>query len=171
MVLKSGLRREIRARRNQLDSTFVADASLRIQNFLVAMEEFRLAERVGFYAPIRNEVNTQGVFLRSAELRKEAFFPRVNPSDKTIRYYRISRWEELSQGFAGIPEPVSQKALKDINDLHLLLIPGLAFDLKGNRLGWGDGYYDRLLATFRGKRVGLAYEFQMVDALPATPPY
>lgn len=168
-ITKAVLRQQMLDRRTRLDAAFVADASEKVKRFLLSMEEFRLAERLGLYAAIRNEVETKEIFLAATELRKGIFLPAVNPKDKTIRYYHVRDWADLSPGFAGILSPKRSRALKHINDLHTILIPGIAFDGKGNRLGFGDGYYDRMLATYEGTRIALAYEFQIVESIPFTP--
>ncbi len=169
MPAKESLRQEMLHRRVGLDAAFVMDASEKVKKFLLSMEEFRLSERLGLYASIRNEVETKEIFLAATRLRKELFFPAVNPKDKTIKYYHVGLWEDLAPGYAGILSPKHHRALKHINDMQAILIPGVAFDAKGHRLGFGDGYYDRMLATYQGTRIALAYEFQIVDSIPFTP--
>jgi 5-formyltetrahydrofolate cyclo-ligase len=92
--------------------------------------------------------------------------------NKELRLYEIKELSELSAGYMGIPEPaVTEDRERDINDVTLVIMPGAAFDPKGNRLGYGGGYYDRLLSRLRRKipLVALAYEEQLVDSLPAGP--
>ena len=170
MDAKEKIRSRILVERRSLDLDFVREASLKAQKLLLSMEEFRLAERIGLYAPFDNELDTQELFRRATTLRKSAFFPAVVPTTHALKFYRVREWSDLAPGFGGILEPSNHlNALKDPNDLQMILVPGIAFDKKGFRLGFGKGYYDRLLAGYRGKRIGIAYEFQMVESLPVGP--
>jgi len=170
MDSKTQWRLDLLAKRSQLNLDFVREASQRACQHLFALEEFVLAERLGIYSAFHNEIETAGIFTKAHALRKEIFYPAVDPQSKEIHFYRVRRLSELQPGYAGILEP-SKRAhyLSDINYLNLVIVPGLAFDKKGNRIGFGHGYYDRFLNPFRGKRVALAYEFQICDSLPSQP--
>lgn len=97
---------------------------------------------------------------------REAYFPRVDGTGLT--FHRISDLNELKPGKFGIPEPDSTLPGIAPEDLDLILLPGIAFDDSGVRIGYGKGYYDRLLAHIpRGKRVALAYSLQIADSLPS----
>lgn len=170
MDAKAKLRERILGERRLLDVAFVAEASAKAQKLLLSMEEFRVAERIALYAAFDNEIDTQELFRRASSARKAIFFPVVDPKTKQIRFSKIHHWKDLRPGYGGILEPVQPlQTLKDVNDLQMILVPGVAFDLKGHRLGFGAGYYDRVLTGYRGKRIGMAYEFQMMESLPWTP--
>lgn len=167
---KKRWRETILEQRKQLDPRFVREASEKIGDLFVSLEEFNLAERVGLYSAFRNEVETADLFAKAHALRKEVYYPAVDPTSKEIRFYRVKNLKELGPGFSGILEPKKRTHyLRDINFLNLIVIPGVAFDTKGNRLGFGHGYYDKLLEPFHGKRVAFAYEFQITDLLPSQP--
>jgi len=124
------------------------------------------SKRLGFYYPVRNEADTGDVFFRSLGAGKEAYFPRVDGTGLT--FHRISDLKELKPGKFGIPEPDSASPGIAPDGLDLILIPGIAFDDSGVRIGYGKGYYDRLLAHIpRERRVALAYSLQIADSLPA----
>ncbi|OGQ04678.1 MAG: 5-formyltetrahydrofolate cyclo-ligase [Deltaproteobacteria bacterium RIFCSPLOWO2_01_44_7] len=170
MDSKTQWRQELLDKRNNLDSNFVREASRKIERHLLLLEEFNLAERIGLYSACRNEVETQNLFTKAHVSRKEVFYPAVNPKTKEIHFYRIKNLNELEPGYAGILEPKKRAhPLSDINFLNLIVVPGVAFDKKGNRIGFGHGFYDRLLKPYRGKRIAFAYEFQIVDSLPSQP--
>lgn len=134
-----------------------------------SLEEFNLADRLGLYAAFNNEIQTDGIFSKSHALRKEIFYPAVNPKTKEIHFYRVHALKDLKAGFSGILEPdKSRYPLTNLNLLNVIIIPGVAFDKKGNRIGFGEGYYDRLLEKFKGKKIALAYDFQVVETLPST---
>jgi 5-formyltetrahydrofolate cyclo-ligase len=120
---------------------------------------------VGIYFPVRNEVDTREIFSRSIVSGKEVYFPRVEGPELT--FHRVLDINELKPGKFGIPEPDSSSSIIEPERLDLILIPGVAFDPSGVRLGYGKGYYDRLLARIPiNKRVAVAYSFQMSGPLP-----
>lgn len=164
---KTQWRQAILEKRRSLDPQFVQEASHKVAGHLFGLEEFNLASTLGLYSSFRNEIDTTHIFKKSHSLRKEIYYPAVDAKKETARFYRVNALKELKPGFAGILEPSKTKnPLSDINYLNLILIPGVVFDKKGNRIGFGGGTYDRLLEGFNGKRIALAYEFQVVDSLP-----
>ena len=79
----------------------------------------------------------------------------------------MKSWEELRVGSYGILEPRIEKIRKtNVEDLELIIVPGIAFDKNGNRLGHGKGYYDRILGKTNATKIGLAFEFQIVGKIP-----
>ena len=151
----------------ELESSFVVEASLSIQKRVLLMEEFRVGVRIGIYAPLHNEVRTELLFTEGKRHRKELYFPAVDESAGEINFYRIKTWDELEPGYAGILEPTTAASrLRNLATLDALLVPGVAFDLRGGRVGYGKQYYDNCLIGFRGKRIALAYDFQIVSELP-----
>lgn len=170
MDSKQKWRQALLEKRRNLTPQEVAGASKKIAARFFALEEVRLAERFGLYAAFQNEVETTVIFTRAHALRQEIYYPAVDPESRTLHFYRVRNLKELRPGFAGIPEPDSKNnRLRAINYLNLIVVPGVAFDRKGNRLGRGEGYYDRLLGGYHGLKIGLGYEFQVVEELPATP--
>lgn len=151
----------------EFETSFVEEASLQIQKRVFLMEEFRVSLRIGVYAPMHNEVRTELLFAEGKRHRKEMYFPAVNEAQGVLNFYRIRDLDELEPGYAGILEPTAAASqLRDLNSLDALVVPGVAFDLHGGRLGYGKQYYDDCLVGFRGKRIALAYDFQIVSELP-----
>ena len=91
------------------------------------------------------------------------YLPRTRGHDLEIA--RVTSETKMERGAYGVPEPVTDE-LASIQDMDLVLAPGVAFDREGNRLGYGKGYFDRLLKDCACPKVGLAYEMQMVDHVP-----
>ena len=167
---KTQLRQTILDKRKHLDAEFVREASRKIVSQFLSLEEFNLCERLGLYSSCNNEVETKGIFQKAHPLRKEIFYPAVEPQTHQIHFHPVKSLRELKAGFAGILEPLHRAHyLTDINYLSLIVVPGVVFDKKGNRIGYGQGYYDQLLQPFKGKRVALCYEFQICDAIPSQP--
>ncbi len=133
--------------------------------------DFTGSQTVLFYLSQSFEVDTIQLFHDSMK-HKCVLVPYVNQSDSTLMAVRIKRpKEELVKGSYGILEPRAERAEPfDIHQIDLVLVPGLAFDRQGRRLGRGKGYYDRFLASLdsRTKRFGLCFDFQLVKQVPSS---
>lgn len=152
---------------SELKEEFVEQASLAIQKRLLLMEEFRVGLRIGLFAGTGKEIHTDIIFTEANRHRKEIYYPAVDEKEECLAYYRVFGLEELRPGYKDILEPASHASrLRHLNTLDVILVPGVAFDLHGGRLGFGKGYYDSCLLGFRGKRIALAYDFQIVSELP-----
>lgn len=169
---KSRIRQDVLRKRDSLDpDTRRAKDSL-IKENLFSLKEFLRAPILFFFASFRSEVSTLPQIAEALNRGKRVVLPSVDPLNKELRLYEIKGLSELSTGYMGIPEPaVAEERERDINDVTLVIMPGAAFDSKGNRLGYGGGYYDRLLTRLRRRipLVALAYEEQLLDSLPAEP--
>lgn len=170
MDSKTQWRQKTLEKRKNLDPHFVRDASLKVLWQILSLEEFLLAERIGLYAACHHEIETAPLFSKAHSLRKEIFYPAVDSKNQKVHFYRVRSLKELEPGYARILEPSKRThPLRDVNFLNMIVIPGVAFDKKGNRIGFGLGFYDKLLETYRGRRIALAYEFQLCDSLPSQP--
>ena len=135
--------------------------------------EFQKARAIMFYVALTHEVD-MGPFLEEALGEGRCVtVPYVDKKNGTLIPIQIEDpKKDLVVGSYGILEPRPELALRsfDANRLDLVLVPGLAFDLKGHRLGRGKGYYDRFLKTLprHVKRFGLAFDFQVLDSVPVT---
>jgi 5-formyltetrahydrofolate cyclo-ligase len=99
--------------------------------------------------------------------KKNIVVPISNKKDNTLTLSHLKSWEELSLGSYGILEPRTEKIRKtNVEDIDLIIVPGVAFDEKGNRLGHGKGFYDRLLKKTKATVIGLAFEFQILENIP-----
>lgn len=165
-MLKTSVRNEILKRRRQLSYEGCLAQSLRIQQRLLATSEFRAAESLALYSPVHNEVFTEELFHHAREQDKRVVYPRVRGDD--LEFARVDRRDSLAHGAFGVLEPTGAE-LAEPARLDLIVVPGVAFDRSGYRLGYGKGFYDRALHDTSGRtvRVGLCYDFQLVDVLPA----
>ena len=133
---------------------------------MFGLTEFKDAETVLFYISYDGEVFTHDMILESF-YKKNIIVPISNPSDSSLTLSHLKSWEELSIGSYDILEPRVEKIRKiSIDDIDLIIVPGVAFDTKGNRMGHGKGYYDRLLKNAKVPIVALAFEFQIVENVP-----
>lgn len=167
---KTQWRQKILIQRKQLHREQAVEASARIASKFFSLDEVNGAERIGLYAAFCNEVATEPIFLKAHALRKEIYFPAVHRETNQIQMFRVRHWSELKKGYCGILEPAARRhPLKNIDYLNVVVVPGVAFDRRGSRIGFGQGFYDRWLKDYHGTKVALAYDFQVVASLPVTP--
>lgn len=165
MEPKTQKRASILNQRQKLNPEFRAVASAEVARSLFDLKEYQRVASLGLYAAFDNEVETEAIFHHSVHLSKKVFYPKANSDKTTLSFHAVSSLSELTPGYAGILEPVTEET-ENIQDIQMLVIPGVAFDRNGNRLGYGHGFYDRLLKNYRGYKIALAYEFQLLDVLP-----
>lgn len=163
---KRSIRERLLARRRHCPAEYCLQHGLLIQQRFLAGTAYRRAVTLGLYSPLHNEVETGLVAGRCLVDGKRLCYPRVNGDE--LEFVAVGDLADLTPGAYGILEPGSGAVLP-WEEIDLLVIPGVAFDLHGHRLGYGRGYYDRALARCRPdmERVGLAYQFQVVEQLPA----
>lgn len=169
---KSYLRRQIRSLRDSLDPTERILKSQVIFERMASSQWFGRAQTVLFYASFGSEVETWEMMDASRKMGKRIGLPRVEEGSGDLHIFEVrDAATELLPGYKGIWEPVEDEDRRlRLDQIDLVLVPGLAFDLKGYRLGYGGGYYDRLLARWGGSRlsVGLAFDVQVVEELPVS---
>ncbi len=158
-------RREIRARINKLSGAErTAGASLICQR-LREHDFFQRASAVLFYAPMSDEVDIWPLVEESLAEGKIVALPRFDPRSNIYVMARLTGApEELGTGAFGVREPTVTSEIVHPDAIDLALVPGVGFDLGGNRLGRGKGYYDRLLAGFGGIKCGIALDAQIAEA-------
>lgn len=161
---KEQLRTEFRKKRLSLDSAEVKEKSRQIMKKLFSLEEFRAAKTIMFYVSKDNEVNTHNIIKHSLD-NKVVCVPKTNLATKNIDAYSIDSFDQLSIGTFYVMEPNKGK-LVDSSKIDLIFLPGLVFDKNGNRLGRGKGYYDKFLKNTKAKKIGLAFDFQVIDGVP-----
>jgi 5-formyltetrahydrofolate cyclo-ligase len=166
---KARIRQEVLRARDSLDPKTREVRGALVKERLFSLPEFLRAEVIFFFASFRSEVSTIPQIEESLRLGKRIVLPRVDKQLKQLKLYEIKDIEEISPGCLGILEPdASEERRREINDVDIVVMPGVAFDLSGNRLGYGGSYYDRLLSGL-GKKISLiaiAYDEQIRDFIP-----
>lgn len=167
---KERLRNELLELRRQVPREFGDAASLSAWGFLKSLPAFRNAGRVAATASFKGEIDTYAILDGALKAGKRLYLPRV-PSDRShMTFHELLDLKDLATGSFGILEPPPGRPLPPA-ELDLVLVPGLAFSRQGQRLGFGSGYYDRLIPLLRPDAlvVGLCYSFQVLDKVPTAP--
>ncbi len=169
MKSKVHLRERILSLRNQLSADEREAKGLRIAKRLEELWEFKQAKTVLAYASFKSEVPTGMIIRKMLEQGKRVLLPVVEGKERRILPIEVRGMEDLVPGYAGIPEPRNATQPFPQEEIELVLVPGVAFDLDGHRLGYGLGFYDRFLAGLKASlpKIGLAYEIQVLERLPA----
>lgn len=131
-----------------------------IRERLFRLKEFKKAKVIFLYVSKADEVDTIKILERLIKLKKIIVVPRVE--GKHIRLHTIEHFEHLTKGNFGIFEPKKHRPKINPKHIDIALVPGIAFDKTGSRIGYGHGYFDRLLKKMTCPKIGLAYDFQMV---------
>jgi 5-formyltetrahydrofolate cyclo-ligase len=165
---KRRLRQQMSRLRGDVTPADAARAGQRAAQALLDLEPVRRAERIALYAALPYELPTRLLFDAIVEKTGAALLPRtVNPLG--LEFFAVERWEDLRPGGFGVLEPEAEGTAVRLTPGDLVVVPGVAFDEDGYRLGHGKGYYDRAFANELGDSptlVGFGYEFQIVDAVP-----
>jgi len=160
---KRALRQAMLKTRDSLSREVLDKMSEMIQARVLNMNEFISAKIVAAYHPMGSEVSTLKILSSVLQLNKRLALSRVE--DGTITFAEVKDLEkDLEIGQYKIMEPKNH-CLK-MNEMDLVLVPGIAWDKHGYRLGYGKGYYDRYLANLQTVSVGLAYSFQVLEDIP-----
>lgn len=167
---KSETRKKILALRDSLPEKDRQKKSIAILERLFDFANFAEAKIVLFYMSTKNEVATAAMIKTAMEHGKVIALPKVDPSKKQLVPYKVEDLEkDICPGFKGIQEPNPQTCkLVPLDYINLAIIPGIGFDERGGRIGYGTGFYDRLMPNLDSttRRVALAFECQIVPHIP-----
>lgn len=167
---KNLLRQEIRARLATLSERDRVKASASAVARLLGQPAWASAGRILLYAPAGSELDIWPALAAGLDAGKSVCLPRF---EETTGCYVACAVKDpavdLRKGRYGIREPSAHCGTVALNRLDFVIVPGVAFDLHGRRLGRGSGYYDRLLAGVRGKRCGVGFDEQIVREVPVEP--
>ena len=163
---KIPIRQSLLNRRRALDAELCLTYSLQVQQRLLERPEFSAAQCLALYSPVANEVFTEAVCDAAHAQGKLVAYPRVLADG--MGFFAVDQRRELARGSFGVLEPPPARAVP-LTAINLAVLPGVAFDLRGHRLGYGKGYYDRTFAeaAARPLLVGFAFELQLVERLPS----
>jgi 5-formyltetrahydrofolate cyclo-ligase len=166
MKSKKEIRERIKKKREKLSKEEVKERSSLIFSNLLIVPAFFRSEVVHLYISSKNnEVDTHNIIRWLLKEKKRVVVPVVDVETKTMRHSEIFSLSELAVNPYGIYEPKLEQPVKT-SELDCIIIPALAVDRKGNRVGFGGGFYDRFLQNVQLPTIALAYEFQLLEELP-----
>ena len=176
--MKKRLREKLLKRRDAIPPELKSAKESAIEDRLFSQDIFKKARSILLYVSFRSEVDTRKYLHDIIKLGKKLVLPLVDTRHKVLKLYEIKNPDELKPGYMGILEPgVLRYRRCSLKDIDLVIIPGTGFDPKGNRLGYGGGYYDKLLSMEARElaeidhitTVALAFEEQIGEEIPSEP--
>ncbi len=168
---KEEIRTTILQKRLSLTPNEIKEKSQQIFNHLFHSSEYIKSSKIMFYVSTKSEVQTEEIIKASIKEKKKVFVPIIAKDSVNLLPSRILNYDqELTRGSMGIREPKQEYLrLSPPEELELIILPGVAFDMRGNRIGRGKGYYDNFLKKINPSThlIALSFEIQIVDHIPA----
>lgn len=160
---KKELRRTIRERKRAMTEEEIVSRSEKLGVLFAQSEAYKNAKTIYGYLPYNQEVRTVPMLEQALKDGKKVAVPKVYGDEMKFLY--LDDLTKVSKGYAGIPEPIADGPVAD-DETALVLMPGLAFDPQGHRIGYGGGFYDKFLAAEPNHpTLALCYEFQLLPEL------
>lgn len=160
---KKALRREIREKKREMTAEEIVQRSARLGELFADTQVYRDAKTIYGYMPYNQEVRTVPMLERALKDGKRVAVPKVYGD--TMKFIYLEDLSQVAKNEMGIPEPVADGPVAD-DETALVLMPGVAFDRAGHRIGYGGGYYDKFLAAEpHHPTLALCYDFQMLTHL------
>jgi len=162
---KSKLRDKILKLRNSLDPTMKTIYDEIIFQSVIRLEEYQSAAAIYCYIDFKNEVSTEKIIAHAFSQQKKVAVPKIDAGK--MNFYYIKSFDDLTPGYYNIMEPATDQ----IADEHgFMILPGVAFDKQGHRIGYGGGFYDKYLSAHRDLyKAAIAYDFQILDSITFEP--
>lgn len=164
MNTKSTLRKELIARRRNSDRAKRTASDEKIFEAVTSSREYADCDSLLVYVSTDIEVGTIGIIKKALNDNKNVFCPRCVKGTNIMEFYHIFSFDDLEEGYCRIPEPKDGLELYAESASPLCIVPALAYDNNGYRIGFGKGFYDRFLSSFSGIKLGICYENCIIDS-------
>jgi 5-formyltetrahydrofolate cyclo-ligase len=166
--MKKDIRKLVQQRRHRMSASEVTQKSMFIKDRLFGLAAFKKAGTLLFYISYGNEVRTHEMIQECLRTGKKVAVPCTDAKNRQLSLSELRQWEDLGVGAYNIKEPrIECRCELSLDAVDLVIVPGVAFDCAGHRIGHGMGYYDRLLSqNVHALKVALAFELQVVDTIP-----
>lgn len=166
-LTKKELRTEVLHNLQEMEKELFHEKCVRIRDRLFSCDLWRQARTVAVTLSVGREIETTAIIMKAWAERKQVAAPKCEPVDRRLTFHKLESFDQLEIGFCGLMEPDPSKAEKMGKDnLDLLIVPGVVFDQRGYRIGYGGGYYDRFLKNYYGRTVSLLFENQLIAHVP-----
>lgn len=169
---KKILRKEILEKRNNIDLVKKEEMDKKILNQFYESKYYKQAEKIFIYISYDSEINTKVIINKALKDNKKIYVPRTEFKTRHMDAVGITSLDNLIESKYGILEPSIEELYIDPSELDLIVVPGVAFDRNGGRMGYGAGFYDRYFKKINKQNINkivklaLAYELQMLDKVP-----
>lgn len=160
--MKNKIREEMKQRRKAMTPEDAFEKSQSAQKIFLESEQYKKAKSVMLYIPLGKEVETTDIIRDAFSSGKNVLVPVTDNETYEISAYRITESTEFEKGTFSVKEP-KEKVSFDKNEIDVVLVPGIAFDRLGGRVGFGKGCYDKFLKKTNAVKIGFCYDFQLVD--------
>ena len=160
---KQQLRELVRSKKRAMTPEQVKKGSAHLTRLFLGSQQYRNSASIYGYLPFNQEVDTHQILLQALRDGKKVALPKVY-GDK-MRFVWVEDLDAVQKAGLGCPEPIADEPIAD-DPNALILLPGLAFDLQGGRMGYGGGYYDKFLAQESHPTVALCFGFQLLPRIP-----
>lgn len=153
----------MKAQLASLDKELYVTYSKEIESRFIIEENVQNASVIGITISAFPEVMTEGIIHRLWDMGKTVVVPKCAPRERSMTFYTLDNYNQLETVYMQLlePNPLLTSAVTS-NEIDLLVMPGIVYDINGFRIGYGGGYYDRFLVNYKGKTTSLAFDFQVV---------
>lgn len=152
----------MKVKRRNMEFAEVMQKSNLAQNIFLESEQYKKAKSVMLYMPLGNEVSTFEIINDGIKQGKNILVPITDKDTFEISAYRITEDTEFEKGTFSVSEPKEKESF-DASEIDVVLVPGIAFDRDGGRIGFGKGCYDKFLKGIKAVKIGFCYDFQLVS--------
>lgn len=160
MIMKDKIRQELKLKRKQMPKEEAAEKSRCASRLFLESSFYKSANVIMLYMPLGNETNTENISFSALKDGKRIVFPKTDRESGEITPIYADEATDFEKGAFSVLEPKSL-SVADVNDIDIIIVPGIAFTKSGKRIGFGKGCYDRLLENFAKTKIGFCFEYQL----------
>ncbi len=169
MQSKKQIRKIIQKLRKEYPFEILEKWSKEICKRVAEQNVYKKSSYIAFYFAKSGEVDLKFLIGKAFLNRKKVFLPKTHLKEKRLSFHQIFSFSDLVPGPFNILEPFWKNPEIDVNRLDVIIVPGIAFDFNKGRIGYGGGFYDRVLANTKAFKIGVAFSFQIFERLPLEP--
>ncbi|MTH52418.1 5-formyltetrahydrofolate cyclo-ligase [Bacillus mangrovi] len=165
---KAALRARMKIRLQQMSEAEFRKETAEIQELFLQSDSWKNSRTIGLTISQNREADTKRLIEEAWRQGKGVAVPKCYPADRSMEFRLLTSYGQLETVYSGLKEPVISETLPaGKSSIDVMAVPGICFDPRGYRIGYGGGYYDRYLSDFKGETVSLAFSFQILPLIPA----